>query len=291
MLEARSLDDLFARHDSEPQAVGAALREIESVTGNDVIRFTWLVNHVVGEIQSAWSDAFTIMLRAVPKDAPVPALVNFAACAYLAGAPVTAMALEAKISEALSSHDGNAKCLIQLAVLQFAANAADPSDFVWALSTCLAFLRSATLPETVLKMFASSLNNVTSLLLDHHQVDHQAEPIRSLLLEASERCRQLWRKVGTWVNHERADYLVALCANKVGEWELARSAAIDGLATIDSTGPENVDRAFILLELARAERGFGRTDRFKVAHSQAFELAAEFDPDLRKWFDSRAVEF
>lgn len=290
MPQQATLDDLFARHDNDPQAVGAALREIQAVPEKDLIRFTWLVSHVVGEIQAAWLDAYALMLRTVPKDAPVAALANFAACAYLAGAPVKAMAIESQIADALSCDHMHPKCIVQLAVLQNVGKTADPNDLVAALSGCLAYLRSATAPEKVVRVYASSLNNVTSLLLDHKSVDHQAEPVRSVLLEGSERCRELWRKAGTWVNHERADYLVALCANRVGNWSTAQSAALSGLATIDSNGQEDVDRAFILLELARAERGLGHSAQYEAARSQAFELAVSFDPDLRKWFESRAVE-
>jgi hypothetical protein len=285
-----SIDDLFEQHDTDPHGVGTALREFRSVPEKDLVRFSWLVNHVIGEKQTAWPDAFSLMLRVLPRNAPPSALLNFGACAYLAGAPIKAMALEVQVSKALACHEAHARCLIQLRVLQCAGGASDADDFAAVLCECLSQLEKDSFPEKFVPMYAASLNNVVSLLLEHERADHQSEPIRSVLLAGSEQCRALWRRAGTWVNHERADYLVALCANKVGQWEFAQTAALDGLATIDANGPEDVDRAFLLLELARAQHGLGQTEKHEAARFKAFELAASFDPKLRAWFESRATE-
>ena len=76
----------------------------------------------------------------------------------------------------------------------------------------------------------------------------------------------------------------------VGEWESPRTAALSGLATIDANGPEDVDRAFLLLEVAHAERGLGQFEKSKEARSKAFELAASFEPTLHEWFKARAAK-
>jgi hypothetical protein len=290
-MEAQSsIDDLIERHDSDPQAVADRLREFDSVPRQDLAAFSWLVNHVIGEEGLAWSDALGLLRRFVSSNAPTSALLNFAACAYLAGEPVKGMELEWQIARNLDCDPAHARCAVQLRILQHAGPAVEPDDFAVAFSQCLARIEEGAIPEKLVEFYAASLNNVTSKLLDHKGADHRREPIRSALLTGSKLCGVMWRRVGTWIQYERSDYLVALCANKVGDWDDARKAAVSGVATIDANGSEDVDRAFLLLELARAEGALGQTEKQRLARLKALELAESFDPKLRQWFDSRATE-
>ena len=87
---------------------------------------------------------------------------------------------------------------------------------------------------------------------------------------------------------ERADYLVALCANRLGKWQQAHKAASRGLAIIAANGEEDIDRAFLLLALARSCQGLGKTAEAEQARSEARSLAQNFDKEIRAWFDSTA---
>ena len=92
------------------------------------------------------------------------------------------------------------------------------------------------------------------------------------------------------MQHERADYLVALVCNASADWDAALAAATSGLATIEANGSEDVDRAFLLLEAGRAHRGAGRAAECESMRAAAFALAAAFEePSLRPWFEERAA--
>ncbi|MEN3812691.1 hypothetical protein ABD440_20080, partial [Chromobacterium piscinae] len=86
----------------------------------------------------------------------------------------------------------------------------------------------------------------------------------------------------------RAEYLLALTANRFERWPDGLSAADAGLALIAASGEEDVDRAFLLLERARALRGAGRQAEAEEAYDAAQALAASFDADLRPWFEDCA---
>ncbi len=91
------------------------------------------------------------------------------------------------------------------------------------------------------------------------------------------------------MHRERADYLVALTRNRVGEWNAARKAAQSGLETIAANGSEDVDKAFLHLEVARAALGAMDPIGHAAAMESARALAAQFkEPGLDEWFASRA---
>lgn len=74
-----------------------------------------------------------------------------------------------------------------------------------------------------------------------------------------------------------------MCVNKLGDWRAAAAAARAGLDTIARTGAEDVDRAFLPLEL-------GLIDESSSATAQAAALARQFaEPGLCEWFDSRVA--
>ena len=64
-----------------------------------------------------------------------------------------------------------------------------------------------------------------------------------------------WRKCGTWINEERALYLLALVYNRVGKHEKALKHANHALRVIYANGKEVVDEAFIQLAVAAASCG------------------------------------
>jgi hypothetical protein len=137
---------------------------------------------------------------------------------------------------------------------------------------------------------AAALNNTVSAILEREDADPADAAVRRVLVEGAEAARRAWRAAGTWVNFERADYLVALCRNKIGDWEAARDAAQSGLDTITANGTEDVDRAFLLLELGRAWRGLGDEAQREEARAAAKGIAAGFEAAwLTEWFERMAA--
>ena len=139
-------------------------------------------------------------------------------------------------------------------------------------------------------IFAPSLNNTISGLLDHKQLDITDASQCAAMEQGSRLCRQIWQVAGGWLQCERADYLIAISCNRIRNWHAAAEAAQAGLDTIAANGTEDVDRSFLLLELARAWREMGRQEECVAKRNEAFALAEQFDEvGLREWFDWRAA--
>jgi len=135
------------------------------------------------------------------------------------------------------------------------------------------------------KAIASTTNNIASTLLE---LPERGAWQDELLEQTARTSRRFWQRAGTWENHERADYLLALTYNALGRYDAAEAAALRALATIDQNGEEPVDRAFINVELAYASKQLGKISDFTARRDQASHLAAAFsDQSLKSWFDQK----
>ena len=286
-----TIQELVRIHDDEPQTVAAALRTLArqgTVQEKDQGQFAWLVNHVIGEKEGRWGEALELQRAAFPGAASVAPLLQRAAAALLAGEPVEAWAIQSRIAELHGATADVARAAVQLRATQYVAARAPAADLALSLRDCVRSLAAEAQAGAMAAALASSLNNGVSALLDRQDASPDAAVVREALVEGAQAARRLWHEAGNWVNHERADYLVALCCNRVGDWSQARQAAEAGLATIQANGSEDVDRAFLLLEVARASRGLGDEARREAARGEAMALAQGFDAGLREWFDGRA---
>lgn len=291
MATAPTLQAIDHIHDSDPAGAAEGLRSLvqRGIPADELPRFCWLVNHVIGEKLGAWGEARSILSSTVPASEDLRSLCHLAVAAHLAGDPLLAwqtadrLAAEAQVPAILSNS------LIRLSTLQFVAAALDADSLTRTLATCVAQLSTETEFGELGKPIAGALNNVLSLLLEHPGVQPADATYRHTLLDGARVCRAIWQRAGNWLNDERANYLIALCANRVADWPTARLAAEGALATIAQNGEEDVDRAFILLELARALSALGEPAAAASARNTAQDLAQSFDADLRQWFDSKAT--
>jgi len=101
-----------------------------------------------------------------------------------------------------------------------------------------------------IKALAATFNNLASQLLDGPR-DDAAD---ALMLEAARLSRSTWSEVGNWLNLERADYLLALCAAKVGDGPQAVSHARSCLALCDANDADAFERFFAHQALGEALR-------------------------------------
>ena len=131
---------------------------------------------------------------------------------------------------------------------------------------------------------AAGLNNATSRLLDINP--DAREPVdREALQSGAAQALRFWQAAGTWVNHERALYLVTLVANRVGAYAQARDAAHEALELIAANGNEDVDRAFLLLQLSGAQQRLGEAAASRAALRDAKAIAATWtEAGLSDWF-------
>nr|WP_199064217.1 hypothetical protein [Chromobacterium sp. ASV5] len=290
MNASEQLQSLIRQHDEQPDACADALRGLlaaQTLPAEDLPGAGWLVNHLIGEQQGRWAEAWAL-LRPLSQASDHPRLLrNAAVAAALAGEAVAAWALERRVAGAQSAPLAPTRQALRLAALQHLLPALSARAGAEALQGLLEeFVDEACAMDAVA---AASLNNAVSTLLERDGLD-PADPVCAQALTAgAELARRLWRRAGNWVNDERACYLQALVANRLGDAAAARRAAEEGLALIAANGQEEVDQAFLLLEAARAWLALGQGEAGRQACRQARSLAASFeDAGLRQWFDDKA---
>ncbi|MRD46700.1 hypothetical protein GHT07_05395 [Caenimonas koreensis DSM 17982] len=279
------IEEIVRIHDDDPAAAAHALRAMcaSAMADKDLPQFSWLVNHVIGEKLGAWSEALQLQ-RLLPPTGPVVLRLQHAAAALLAGQAVQAWALQARIAQESGAPAEDARAAVALRVLQYTAESADPHDFAMALLDCARSLPAGPGGRKLGMAIASSLNNSVSALVERKVLPVDDAAVKSALVEGAQISRGVWGEAGTWMNHERADYLIALCGNRTGEWSIALQAARNGIATIEANGSEDVDRAF-LLEVARASHGLGDESTRESARAEAVSMSQAFDASLHGWFN------
>lgn len=279
---AAELDEIERIHDEQPAAAAARLRAIDPTTLPPACAplAAFLFNHVLGERLGAWPEAAAQIarMRMHLGDAPVAVLVHAAVADELAGD----RASTARAALVAASAPAAAECAIGLRRLAFTQGGMAAGAFAAALLD-LAQAAAALTPAAPLDgQIAAGLNNATSCLLDFDAAD---PAVCVALDQGAAQALRFWRSAGTWVQHERALYLVALVANRIGAHAQARDAAREALDLIAAHGPEDVDRAFLLLQLAGASAQLGDGDTRRAAHAEARSIAAGWNEQwLTQWF-------
>jgi len=281
-----TLADLMRDHDTDPAGTAVELRALAAsgVTVDETPRLGWLINHVIGEKFDRWDEALALLRPICTESAPSGAWRQLGVAASLAGDVLTAWDAEARLGNA------QAGIAIRLSILERKVENLHPLQGALALRQCLALIDPAAAVSPITAMLAASLNNVVSALMNHEAADVSEPALSEALTKGAELSRKLWGSAGTWVNQERADYLVAMVSNQVGAFAAARDAANAALQVIEANGTEDIDRAFILLELARAERGLGFEAAYSAAKDRALAIAAGFTETwLVEWFATRSA--
>lgn len=121
------------------------------------------------------------------------------------------------------------------------------------LAGAAALARAPGAPPDTLKALAACYNNLASALLD----GPRAPQSDALMMEAAHASRDTWQDAGTWLNVERAEYLLALCAAALGDGAKARVHAETCLSICAENGADAFERFFGHEALARAQLARG----------------------------------
>jgi hypothetical protein len=282
----------MTNHDADPPLAAQHIKQLlhTSIAEDDLPRMAWLINHVIGEQLHSWGEAHALQRTLAPQCQQPALLRHRAVAALFAGALFDAWEEQARLCQATGASRSQAEMAIRLGVLQHEAPNVAPAALVQAMSPLMAEMQEWTDYGPLGNIFAGSLNNIVSALLERKDLDIADARQCDALDQASRLCRQIWQAIGGWMQRERADYLVALTCNRIENWSAAAQAAQSGLDMIAANDVEDVDRAFLLLELARAYREMGRQDEHIAKRNEAMALADQFDEaGLREWFDARAA--
>jgi hypothetical protein len=293
------LDEADRIHDERPEAGLALLQDIAPAALPIAARgrFAFLANHVAGEKFGRWDEALALQHRVVQATAgamTTPLWRHAAVAARLAGEA----SLEARWCSAFAASanaaPGEAEAVVELAAASFVlprqADAAQAArTALAALASCGGIDRAATSPLAL--QFAIASNNLATHLAEQRPLSDLTEPaLCDALRKSAALSVACWASAGTWVQQERSRYLGALAANALGDGRAAAVHARAGLALLDAhdeAHAEDVDRAFLELELAQGLRLDG-ADGAPAARDRAETLAAAFkSPGLRTWFEDR----
>jgi hypothetical protein len=293
MTVADDLNRLMQTHDAAPEAAASRLRVLatQPLAADLLGRFSWLVTHVIGEKQSHWQDAHLLISEAISPHTtlPLPVLRNAAVVAYLSGQFGAATALEYRMTRQGLRSD-QAAMAVRTAALSFLSQPERAFEVSLGLHTVLDGIAAWDQRSEADSMIAASLNNIVSTLMEFDDATVNRPEVREAILEGAQASRTLWQRAGTWINYERADYLVALASNRLGLHAPAIDAAEHGLHLIDANGVEDVDRAFLLLEVVQAQRGLGRDAEAAAHFALADKLASTWDDaSLTEWYTRKSA--
>ena len=285
-------------HDDEPQRALELLRALDMATLSTarLQRLSFLLDHVLGEKFDLWAEAFAGQ-RALVQQAGLhatPAIFRHAAiAAQLAGDVNQARAWTQALAASSDAPITKARALVSLGAVQFSVSrlgAEAAGRLTLQALQPLAALHAS--PGAGLDAaFGAVTNNLASELLEHRHLDDFSQPaLRTALSLCTEHAQRFWERAGTWLSRERAHYLGAMTANVLGQGGQGIAQARAGLALLDEfdqAGEENVDRAFLELELATGLRLADQPGRAE-ALARALTLSSRFgEAWLDRWFAER----
>ena len=286
-----------ALHDDEPQRALELLRalDVATLSAGKLQRLSFLLDHVFGEKFDLWAEALagqrTVVLQAGLQVNPT-IFRHAAIAAQLAGDVNQARAWTQALAASSDAPLAKARALVSLGAVQFTVSrlgAESAGRLTLQALQPLAALHAS--PGIGLDAaFGAVTNNLASELLERRLDDLSQPDLRTALQLCAGHAQRFWERAGTWVNRERAHYLGAMTANALGQGDQGVAQARAGLALLDefdSAGNENVDRAFLELELATGLRLAARPGHAE-ALARALPLSSKFgEAWLDRWFADR----
>ncbi len=252
------LDAAWERHDREPHDVLAGLHERAAALpddddGADALR---LARHTaLGHLGDAAAQAaLGSLLARLPAHAALAAGVERARCA---------LAL-------LAGREVSAPLAVRCAVVGDVATAFVLGGRLDAARDTLFPLEAEAVEHAdtaVRRAFAASANGVAGALLD----GPRGAAFDALMLEAAALARRAWERAGTWMNVERADWMLAHCHAAAGDAAGALRHAQACLSRCEAEGADAFERFFGHEALLVAHRAAGDT---AAAAAQRAHMAA-----------------
>jgi pyrroline-5-carboxylate reductase len=286
------LVDLDRRHDEEPEAVGDALARFDgsALSAGQLGTYAFLLNHVLGEKLGRWPQALAQLLQvtqATAGESPgLPLLRHLAVAARYAGNAEAAQSAVQRLGQAANVGTSIASTLVELAQLNFAS---DPRQAQGALPT-LARSAAALAPSALDAGFAGSFNNVTNALYYATRAEQLTPALSEALVQGAQAAVLFWRRAGGWMQHERAEYLQAKIALRVGDPLAAIAAAEHGLAVVAANGDDPVEQAFLLQLLAAGVERAGQAERAAALRAQVAALATTLEAGVQETLAQDAAE-
>lgn len=285
--------DGWTYHDTESERLAAELEaaNLEDLEGDLLAECIRLSNHTIGEHLADWPRArmFAETIRHAKQAESLSATfcANLAVARFMAGAEIEAQ--HAEIESLLAADDPIVAYLSNKSLLASALAGSRrfvDAGMVIATANRLAFGQEGSSASD--RGMAVANNNIANDLLEYDDLDANGT---RLMLECAEAARTFWKRCGTWVNEERALYLLVLVNNRVGNHLAGCEFAKTALAVIAENGEEPVDEAFIRLALGSAYSGLGDIASARTQLARADALVKLWsDESLVSWYQSERAK-
>lgn len=284
------IDDLirdgWAYHDTESERLATELEaaNFDELTGDMPGQCLRLSNHTIGEHLADWPRARRFaeaVWLAQKHQSPGEAFsANLAVARFMDGAE--ALAQQAEIDALQKADDQLAAYLTVKSLIAGAlAGSRRFSDAGLVIVAANHLAMDLNASEAANRSMAVANNNLASDLVESLELD--ANGVR-LMLDCAEAAQTFWNRCGTWVNEERALYLLALVHNRSGDHRLGLEHALAALDVIAENGEEPVDEAFIHLAASVAYSGLDEL-------TSATEQLAKADALVESWSDESLVSW
>jgi len=268
-------------HGDRPQEVAGRLASSMHLiqTPEHVAPYVRLLTHIYGEHLGRWSHGVELLnalrgqLPAASGASARPIDVGVATLQYGGG--------NAADLEALSAGD-------QIAALSNASSAlaarGELSRAIAAYGQALQTAQAAISPEApVMRALAAGGNNLAVAL--------EARSIRSTsetqaMLTAAQAALTYWKRVGTWIEEERAEYRLARSQLQAGELKAAVQSAERCVAVCKRNTAPPFEEFFAHSVLACAHRASGNSSSFAANRQMALSFLDQTLEDERKWCEN-----
>ena len=273
------INQAWAEHAADPAAVAGRLQAqgLSQVTAAaHIVPMAHLAHHVLGQHLGRWQDALQLQqqlaaLPCCPAEGDTPAaLRRFSSSLSLAAgqdgrATMTAsdrIRVTAMAAASLAEHDtARASALLHQAVDD--AQTAGLSE-----------------KDPSARAIAANANNIAGALEEKPQTT-PAE--RELMIVAAQVAGRFWRQAGTWLEHERAEYRLALCWLRAGDPAQARRHAQQCLDIVAAHQGPALEQFFGWVALGRVEQATANTPGHTQALAQAETAFAALADSDKGW--------
>ena len=274
-------------HDTESERLAdeleaANLGELKGEASAHCLR---LSNHTIGEHLGDWPRArrFAEAVREAAADRPVDGGfgAHLAVARYMDGDTIAAQQAEIDCLGA-AEHPVDAYLSVKsllAGALAGSGRFGDAGVVIAAANRLAAGLGEGAASN---RSMAVANNNLASELVESEELD--ADQAR-MMLDCAEAAHTFWKRCGTWVNEERALYLLALVHNRTANHARGLEFAQTALGIIAANGEDAVDEAFIRLAAATSEIGLSDIGSAEQHLATADGLAKAWsDESLVTWY-------
>lgn len=280
--------DGWGYHDTESERLAGELEaaNLDELKAEGPGHCLHLSNHTIGEHLGDWRRArrFAEAVREATADQTGEASfgAHLAVARYMDGDTVAAQQAEIECLGA-AEHPVDAYLTVKSFLAGALAGTGRFADAGVVIAAANRLAEGLGDVATSNRSMAVANNNLASELVESDELDSDQA---RLMVGCAQAAHTFWLRCGTWVNEERALYLLALVNNRVEGYRAGLEHAQAALDVIAANGEEPVDEAFIRLAAARSHLGLSDTPSAEEHLATADELTKAWtEPSLTTWYE------